>query len=462
MFNLGDDSELDRLSKEAAGEYQAPGNPDWATLNKELDRVLPQEKKKRRIIFWWLLPALLVGGGITYALLQPGQHLADTTAEQAKPYSSETQSNTQNNKAPIASENQVEPAKENNQGNGTENTGQSITNSVPATKQSVQAKPDAGALQNLNRTVKANTGSSLKKAENRHNQALQASGKPSTVLPALSNLTEANRTEAATATGKQVSADLAASSVPVQQEAKKETIKEETPTNQTVTEPAKEAVTEPTVAAETPAEKKKTLLPKQGRGWSFSLLGGIDKSTVKFKYGYKPGVNAGLMIGYHFNDTWALKTGVIYTQKNYKMAGEDFTAPKGTWVSYYKLDQVEGYCRMWEVPLLLSRTIRNTGKKRTTLSAGLSSYFMTQEDYDYYYYWNGNPVSRGATYNSTDTHILSLIHLSVGFENRISKTLSLEIEPYAKIPLGGVGYGSIKLSSFGINFSVQYRQPAKK
>ena len=80
----------------------------------------------------------------------------------------------------------------------------------------------------------------------------------------------------------------------------------------------------------------------------------------------------------------------------------------------------------------------------------------------YFYYYNWQPVTRNSSYSSTDTHVLSIAHLSVGFENRISQNWSLQVEPYAKIPLGGVGFGNIRLSSFGVNFSVQHRQPSKK
>ena len=69
MYNLGDDSELDQLSREAAGRYKPSGSPNWQALSKELDKVMPVEKKKRRFLFWWILPALLLGGGVTYLLV---------------------------------------------------------------------------------------------------------------------------------------------------------------------------------------------------------------------------------------------------------------------------------------------------------------------------------------------------------------------------------------------------------
>jgi hypothetical protein len=96
------------------------------------------------------------------------------------------------------------------------------------------------------------------------------------------------------------------------------------------------------------------------------------------------------------------------------------------------------------------------------LGAGLSSYFMTSENYDYTYYTaTGSLALRNTAYNSTDTHILSILHLSTGFEKVIGNKWSMLIEPYAKIPLGGVGQGNIRLSSFGLNVSLQHRQPSK-
>jgi hypothetical protein len=163
----------------------------------------------------------------------------------------------------------------------------------------------------------------------------------------------------------------------------------------------------------TPARRQEKLAPAVfGKGWSVAFLAGADKSTVKFRYGNDPGYNLGILAGYHLNSHLSVHTGVVYTQKNYKMAGEDFTAPKGSLPSYYKLENVEGYCRMWDIPLLLRYTFSPKGKNGFYASAGLSSYFMTNENYSYFFYSQGNPVTRNVNYDSDDTHILSILHLS--------------------------------------------------
>lgn len=431
MYNLGDDSELDRLSREAAGRYKPAGSPNWQALSKELDKVMPVEKKKRRFLFWWILPALLLGGGVTYLLVNK------------------------------------------------DHAGSSITERKPESKTPVEIKADAGNQATESKQTQAAT---LRLTDHRVNKTSVSKKERNAGLPGFGLTTVQAETKTKTAinlvteTAKPSELQIATISpatapVKASTDVQKDIVQESKQNNSVIEETKqasaitqtneKESVTETVPVENKPAKTNPTLLAR-GKGLSFSLLAGVDKSTVKFKYGYTPGINLGLLVGYHFNDKWAIKTGGIYTQKNYKLAGEDFTAPKGSWVSYYKLDQVEGYCRMWEVPLLVSYTVQNSGRRSITLNTGLSSYFMTKENYDYSYYYNNAAITRNASYNSTDTHVLSIAHFSAGFEKRVSNKMSLLVEPYAKIPLGGVGFGDIKLSSFGINFSVQYRQPAKK
>ncbi len=438
MYNLGDDSELDRLSREAAGRYKPAGSPNWQALSKELDKIMPVEKKKRRFLFWWILPALLLGGGVTYLLINRDN--AGTLITEKKSESREVGKS--GSKMPV--EIKV------NAGHPVTESKQTQTTSLPVTdhqvnKISLTTKERHTGLSGIDLTT-VQADAKTKTAIN----VVTEPAKPSEQLIVANPVTT---------TGKP--ADNSQKE-PVN-ENKQDNLKvEEQKQIPAITQPTEKEIPAETTTVENKSAKTNPTLSPRGKGLSFSLLAGVDKSTVKFKYGYTPGINIGLLVGYHFNNKWAIKTGGIYTQKNYKLAGEDFTAPKGSWVSYYKLDQVEGYCRMWEVPLLVSYTVHSSGKRSITLNTGLSSYFMTKENYDYSYYYNNAPVTRNASYNSTDTHVLSIAHLSAGFERRVSNKMSLLVEPYAKIPLGGVGLGNIRLSSFGINFSVQYRQPAKK
>ncbi|MEI6086611.1 MAG: outer membrane beta-barrel protein [Bacteroidota bacterium] len=199
----------------------------------------------------------------------------------------------------------------------------------------------------------------------------------------------------------------------------------------------------------------------QNKGFFIGLIGGFDASTVKFNYASNVGYNIGGSLGYRFNKHWSVQTGAIYTQKNYKLKGQDFHPPKGSWISYFNIETVDGYCKMWDVPIIATYHFTGNSNGNSFLSLGASSYFMKNENYNYLYFYNNQYYTRTNNYTSTDQHLLGLLHISAGIERPIGKNITSIIEPYAKIPLSGVGFGSIQLSSFGLNFSVQYRQPKK-
>jgi hypothetical protein len=446
MHNLGDDRELDQMSREAAGKYTVPGAPDWQKMEMELDKVLPVENKRKRMLFWWLLPVLLAGGA-TYWLLEKNN---DTVQHQSDPKTSA-----------IAGKAPAPPPSEASQ--------------VPPENIPVVPDETAGATP-AHKTVEDRA---------RGKNAIAVSG---IYTPPV--VTEKSTQENTSAQQKEFTAvvtdqpNTVPNSVKQEQQASSRTLNEQVEKN-TVSNPPPAAILtakatpENTVVTEQPpvaekngtapveespivVDKKKLSSYRYGKGLSFAVVGGIDKSTVKFSYGDQPGMNIGAIGGYHFNDRLSIHTGAIYTQKNYTMAGQDFNAPKGSWASYYKLDEVEGYCRMWEVPVMARYAFPQNGRNNYFASVGLSSYFMTSEHYTYYYHHLGQPASRNATYGAGDSHVLSIMHLSAGFEHTLSRNLRLQVEPYAKLPLAGVGFGSIQLSSFGINFGLQFRQPSKK
>ena len=464
MFNLGDDSELDHLSREAAGKFSSPGKPNWEALSKELDKVMPVEEKKRRFAFFWLLPLLLIGGGVSYWLVSKENGSSQTvSAKHASIPAAQTESK-QHTVVVVPSAKDLKATKKAKTATSNNTPATSVySESLSAINEKV-VKPsgpintsqNTNALKNEARTLDTKAGKdkisvAVIKPENTITNTIatidQQVNKNTSSIISADHKTEKAEPESKSNTNLPVTENQTSIT-----ETKADQVQDAKPTNTTTDLSPVTEVKEP----------NKTVAAKKGRGLSYAFLAGVDKSTVKFTYGNGPGYNLGVMMGYHFNDKLSIHTGAILTQKNYKLAGQDFTAPKGTPISYYKLETVEGYCRMWEVPLLLRYTFNRPNGNSWFLSTGLSSYFMTKENYDYFYYYNGLPVTRNNSYNSTDTHILSILHLSAGFDKPVNKSWSLQIEPYAKIPLGGVGFGNIQLSSFGINFSVQHRQPSKK
>ena len=56
---------------------------------------------------------------------------------------------------------------------------------------------------------------------------------------------------------------------------------------------------------------------------------------------------------------------------------------------------------------------------------------------------------------------MSIVNLSIGIEKPIDNQSSIVIQPYAKLPLSGIGQGETELKSFGIGFQLNYSMKKK-
>ena len=418
MHSFEEDNELDHVAKRAAEAFDAPGMANWDQMQLLLDKEMPLDKPKNRF-FWVLIPALLllgIGGYVWYSGAEQQQLIKGTNAKQIPEIQQKSidqpsiieQKNTQPNQV-ISNSNQ---------------------NSAKAWT-TIQAAPSTPSLlSQMGIAIGPVEQVPLKNySQPSYSQNSWKEQKPVTENSAT---VQNNNADSETTT---ISSSTATELLPK--------------TNANLTE-----------------EPSNSILIKNKRstekGFFIGLTAGVDASTVHFNYKEDLGYNIGGMIGYRFNQHFSIKTGGIYTQKNYKMNGVDFHAPKGTWVSYFKMETVTGTCDMWDVPLIGTYHFKYNGKGNYFASLGASSYFMKKENYTYLYYVNNQTYNRSASYPSNDQHLFALVHISGGIEKPMGKHLTGIIEPYAKIPMGGVGFGNIELSSFGVNFSLTYKQPKRK
>lgn len=105
---------------------------------------------------------------------------------------------------------------------------------------------------------------------------------------------------------------------------------------------------------------------------------------------------------------------------------------------------------MFEIPLNLRYNFIVKQKSTLYATTGFSSYLMNKEFYTYSYLYNGVYGERGYTYNHSSKNWFSILNLGAGYERSLGKKTLFKIEPYFKIPLGGVGMGKLPISSAGI------------
>jgi hypothetical protein len=188
------------------------------------------------------------------------------------------------------------------------------------------------------------------------------------------------------------------------------------------------------------------------------LIAGTDLSFIKYQKAQPLGYNVGLLVGYKFNKI-SIESGISLDKKNYYTTGEYFDKSKIPFFWNAELLSANGYCRMYEIPLNIKYDI-STNKKHTWFAAaGLSSYLMNKEFYNYAYKKDGVNGSGSYPYFHTTKNWFSVVNLSAGYQLQMNAKTNLRIEPYYKTTLSGVGTGNLTITSAGLNIGITKRIP---
>jgi hypothetical protein len=203
-------------------------------------------------------------------------------------------------------------------------------------------------------------------------------------------------------------------------------------------------------------QKTPSKLKKEGsssKAFFMSLLAGPDISTIKFQKVTHTGLNIGVMAGYRFTERFSLQTGLIYNKKTYYSKGQYFNTKKLYLPQNYEIKTVDGGCQMYEVPLMAGYRL-SSKKYSVIVNAGISSYLMKGENYDYFVIHNGFGYSKSENYKNRSVNVAAAAIGGFTLRSKLSRTTTLNLEPYFKIPLKGVGVGSLPITSGGLNIGI--------
>lgn len=185
-------------------------------------------------------------------------------------------------------------------------------------------------------------------------------------------------------------------------------------------------------------------------------VAGPDQSTVRFERFSRVGFQAGVLLGYQVSHRVAVEVGALSSKKYYYSEGEYLNTEKLYLPANTKVLAVDGNCRMLELPVAVLYSFSKKPAHSWFASAGLSSYIMKKEDYDYDYLYvsSGNVVKHNKVYENATKDWLSIVQLSVGFTSKLGSVGHLRLEPYFSIPVKGIGYGSLPLNSYGLKIGI--------
>ena len=174
----------------------------------------------------------------------------------------------------------------------------------------------------------------------------------------------------------------------------------------------------------------------------------------------KIGQSLGLNANYRISPKLSISSGIAYSIKLYSAKPEQYEAPWAYSNAAKYAESIDADCRVLDVPVNLNYSLARSSKQTMFVSAGLSSYFMLKEKYTMIAgrSQTGYPSypNRKYEYTQKNRHLFSVLNLSAGISKPLNRQTSLVIEPYARLPITGIGEGKVNLKSAGLNFQLQY------
>ncbi len=188
---------------------------------------------------------------------------------------------------------------------------------------------------------------------------------------------------------------------------------------------------------------------------SIAFIIGPDFNSTENTIGGKSGMAIGLGVSIGLSKKLSVQTGVNYGSKNYDAGAYDYTFNNPSVVN--TIAGIDASCKVLEIPLRASYALIDNQKSSISLNAGLSSYLMLKENYRFIYTAASGRKDRFLEEKNANQHYLSVIDLSATYNIKLkNKKFALGLEPYIKIPLGGIGEGNVPLKSSGISLKLNY------
>lgn len=187
--------------------------------------------------------------------------------------------------------------------------------------------------------------------------------------------------------------------------------------------------------------------------FALTIMGAPDINGVNSFSQSKTGTNVGLLFSASFNKV-TVSTGVAYSFKPYSIAFANYSRDN----YYFRTDptSVLADCRMLDIPLNIDYQLFNKNKNKISIGTGLSSYIMLRENYAYEY---ADPSARGPrnySIASPGKYFFGVVNLQATYKRQINSKVGLSLQPYLKLPLGGVGASKVKLQSAGVALGVSW------
>jgi hypothetical protein len=449
----------DRIREAAANSEPAFDEQAWAAM----DIRLNEEEKRRRFVFWWFaIPVLLIGGAVILFFSNKPDAENHLAAKNAKSITRADKKET--------------GVKINEQPSALANEGDVIKNSTPPRKD--EMKPNRQNENGIKET------SVVKKPFSPIGQVKTYGTKKNFSKPTIAE--QANETsldltkKTKKITGskkKKIVSQVSGGAIGEEDDV---AIKEQPPVVISTTAPnviskqntkpvfeknsakLKDSLKNSITKTETGNKpKEKAITPSVSRFYFLASAGGEIGSVKLLAFKNNPvTVKFGAGIGYQLSKNVSVQTGFYAGTKKYLAGPGDYKAKAGSYWNMVQIVKINAACLVYDIPVTMRYNILQKIGVTYFATAGLSSYIMKREDYDYYYIRNNMPHEGAYSYTGNKS-AFSVLNFSAGIEKKLSSSFSLQLEPTMSVPLSGVGDGHVKLFNAALQFGIKYQRLKK-
>ncbi len=194
------------------------------------------------------------------------------------------------------------------------------------------------------------------------------------------------------------------------------------------------------------------------RGFYLRLGFSPDFSYATIDETTRLGSNYTALLEYRFNKRFSVQSGVIRSMKYYDAYPASYEWPS-IWPNPPTLLNINAVCRMLDIPLNIRYDISQKQNSRWFVGAGLTSYIMKNEKYTYNYENPSDPKIKRRAWSGIfqkSPYYASVLNFSLGYEQKFFRKLTLQAEPFLKMPIGKIGIGNVKLSTIGVFITAKY------
>ncbi len=163
----------------------------------------------------------------------------------------------------------------------------------------------------------------------------------------------------------------------------------------------------------------------------------------------------GIGVGYNLSKKLSIQTGFYAGRKKYVAGPDDYNPKSGSYWAQVQIIKVDASCLVYDIPLTLRYNVLQKKSSSLYVTAGLSSFIMKKEDYNYHYFSNSTYHASSHTYTG-NRNFFSNAGFSIGYERKLGPTLSIIAEPSVSIPIAGVGDGKVKLYSASLQTGIKF------